>query len=719
MEELEYRIIELLEKNNKNFSLEEINRDLGANVNIVDLQKAIENLECEGRIFRNKKDRFSIWHKGLNRLFGVIKITKRGMGIFNDENGNVTLVPKSFLNGALSGDKVIIYDMKKVKNRQEGRVERVVARKKDSIVCEVVESIGQKDVKPVADNAELKLHIRRSDLENYFIGDRLLIEIGEERSNGTYNGSILKRICHKDDPNSDLITIAAVHGFDSDFPKEVQDEVKEIPRDISNEDISDRVDLRNKVIFTIDGEETKDIDDAVSLEILPNGNYKLGVHIADVSHYVKPGTAIFEEAIKRGTSVYMINSVIPMLPRELSNGICSLNPNEDRLAKTCEMEIDKDGNIISSQIFDSVIRSRKKMNYTAVNQIIEEDIVPEGYEQFADILKEMNELSKKMNANRFMRGAIEFISQEMKIKTDIKGRPYEIGKEIQRDAENLIENFMLAANETVATYLSSTNLPSIYRVHAVPNITKLASIIQKICHANKQVENITGDITSSINIQNFLESLKNYRGYEVFTNMVKKGMSKAEYSVTNIGHYGLALTNYTHFTSPIRRCPDLLVHHLLNMHQKGKAGSVNMKELHNRLAQIALQNSESEREAQRAEFEANDMKAAEYMMDHIGEEYEAIVTSINQKGMYVQLDNLVEGEVKISDIEPKSYQTFDHSRYCLSSENGEYNIGDRINVRVKEANKYSRSINFTAMGHIKHHDSKEKNKTKELTYRQK
>ncbi len=719
MEELENKLIELLSKSKKNMSQEEIADYLGCEVNDPIIAKTIHDLETQGRIFRNKKNQFLIWHNGLNRIFGNIRITKRGAGILREDDGTVTFIHRDFLNGALPGDKVIVKDLKMVKGRQEGKIEKIVERNKNNVLCEVVNYAGRKVLKPLCDNKELKLKVNREDLKQYVEGDRILIEIGLAKEEDVYLGKIVKKVCHKDDPNTDLITIAAMHGFDIEFPAEVREEVKDIPTNIEEEDLSNRVDLRDKVIFTIDGEDTKDIDDAISLEILPNGNYKLGVHIADVSHYVKPGTALFDEALKRGTSVYMLDSVIPMLPRELSNGICSLNPNEDRLAKTCEMEIDKSGRILKSQVFDSVIRSRKKMSYTKVNEILEDGNIPEGYEEYADILKEMDDIAKKMYRKRITKGAIEFDKPEMKIKTDYKGRPTDILAIRQRSGEQLIESFMLAANESVATKISRRKLPFIYRVHDMPDRMKLSRIIETICHTNNKIVRPRGEISNSRTIQKFLNSLRDLRQYPAFSDMILRGMSKAEYSEENIGHYGLAMKNYTHFTSPIRRFPDLLVHHLINLYQKGNIKDIDLSELQEKIGEIAYLSSESEREAQKAEYDANDMKSAEYMTRYIGEEFEGTITDINPHGMRITLDNLVEGVVNMSDIEPRSYYIFDKSRHCLMCPEGEYHLGDRVDTVVKAATKEYKRVNFSVLGHTKFKKNGEKVKTKEFNCGQK
>lgn len=730
MEELQTIILEYFNEQKRNVTIEEVSEAFKNDYDGDDILTAIVMLEKQGKIFRNKKNQFQAWHNGIGRIYGTIHITSKGAGILKDEEGNVTFIHRDFLNGALNGDKAIVREIKMVKDRQEGKVEKIVDRSQHNIVCEVTSFGGVRKLKPLIENEDLKIKVPQQELKQYYEGDLLLLNIDLERQDEYFVGNIVKRLCHKDDPKSDIITIAATHGFDFDFPDEVKEELKLIPKDISGEDISDREDLRDKIIFTIDGEDTKDIDDALSLEILPNGNYKLGVHIADVSHYVKPGTALFNEALKRGTSVYMLNTVIPMLPRELSNGICSLNPEEDRLAKSCEMEIDRNGNIINSRIFDSVIRSRKKMSYTAVNKILEEGIIPEGYEDYSKCLLEMFALSSKMEEKKKLRGAIDFDKSEIKIMTDYKGRVYDIKTLTQKSGEKLIENFMLAANESVSTTISKRMLPCIYRVHDFPAEFRIDKIMETICLNEEGLTKPTSNFSSSKVIQTFLNSIKDKEGYVAYANMMLRGMSKAVYSSSNIGHHGLALKYYSHFTSPIRRFPDLLLHTLINLYKTDEYKNMNMQELQKEIEAMAFQSSEREREAQRAEFDANDMKGAEFLSDHIGEEYQGIITDITERGMTVMLDNLIEGHINIADIEPKQFFKFYKARKMLASEEEMYCLGDRINMVLKTANKKQKRINFIATGNTKirsdeenpeknREKNKEKVKTKEKRYGQK
>lgn len=706
MDTLEKIILQTLKKKGKKQPQDELVKEVLLrydNYTLKEILNVLKRLEGEGKVFKNDRGDVMLWGNGLNRIYGTLSITKKGAGIVEEADGKITFIHKDNLNGAISGDKVIVKNIKTVRGRNEGKIEKAVDRPFSRVLCEVVNVLGKNKLVPMIENTELNITVNPEDIKNLIDGDRVFVDISlENKINGKYNGKILNKVCHRNDPNSDITSVAASFGFYNEFPDEVKAEVKNIPKDISGEDISNRVDYRDKMIFTIDGEDTKDIDDAISLEILPNGNYKLGVHIADVSHYVKPGTALFNEALKRGTSLYMLQSVIPMLPRELSNGICSLNPDEDRLAKTCEMEIDENGNIISSKIFDSVIRSRKKMSYNAVNEILEENIIPEGYEDYVDILREMEFLSQQMTKKCNDRGAIDFAKTEVKTKTDYKGRVVDVKAAIQRTGEQLIENFMLSANESVATTVFNMELPFIYRTHEAPEVGNLSALIDKIYDIAEDMDNRpTKGATSSKVIQGVLSSIKDRKEYQAFSKLLLRAMKEARYTPDNIGHYGLALKNYTHFTSPIRRFPDLLVHTLLNMYLKEDVNKLDLSKIKGQISSAAVHSSTRERMAQKAEIIATNMKVAEYMANFIGDEFEGTIINVDGGHMTVMLDNAIEGEIAKRDIVSKSSYKYDSKRKVLESENDQFGLGDRVSLMLKSASKGDRKINFFLTGHVK------------------
>ncbi|MBQ9011435.1 MAG: ribonuclease R [Bacilli bacterium] len=523
-----------------------------------------------------------------------------------------------------------------------------------------------------------------------------MVKLDENIQNTNYyQGEVVRIIGHKDDPGVDILSIAARYNIIDVFPDEVDKQLETIPSVVSDEEMEGRKDLREEMIFTIDGDDTKDIDDAISIKILENGNYELGVHIADVSYYVKDGTALYDEAYNRGTSSYLADTVIPMLPHQLSNGICSLNPNVDRLAISCVMEIDENGNTVSSDIFESVIKSRKQMTYKNVNKIIEEDVVPEGYEDFVSTLKQMHDLAKIIRKAKINKGYIDFDVDEPKIIVDDKGKAIDVQKRVRGEGEKLIEDFMIAANEAVATTIFYMELPFIYRIHGEPSLEKIQSFMTFLNVLGYKVNANMKNITPKT-IQEILNQLHNKEEYPILSSMLLRSMQKAVYDVNNIGHFGLASKCYTHFTSPIRRFPDLNVHRLLRTYLfNNSINNETMNYFNNTLPQIAKQSSVRERAAVDCERDVTDMKMAEYMESHIGEEYDGVINTVTNYGFYVELENLVEGLVKIEDL-PGDYYIYQENAFCLIGKRTQkrYLLGDKIKVVVDSVVKDKGLINF-------------------------
>ena len=460
------------------------------------------------------------------------------------------------------------------------------------------------------------------------------------------------------------------------------------------EEYHDRRDLRDQMIFTIDGDDTKDIDDAISIEKFANGHYKLGVHIADVSYYVKEGSPLDNEAMERGTSVYLVDRVIPMLPHELSNGICSLNPNVDRLAISCVMEFDSTGKQLNYEIFPSVIKSRIQMTYKKVNSILEKNVVPEGYEPYAENLREMAELATILRKAKVRRGYINFDIDEAKILVDENCKPTEITVRERGVGENLIEDFMIAANECVATHIYFMNLPFIYRVHEVPKEEKIRSFLGFVSNLGYS---IPGDIkdTKPTTMQRILKALEDKPEYKILSSLLLRCMQKAVYKPVNLGHYGLASTCYTHFTSPIRRYPDTTVHRLLRTYLfENKIDNATIRKWEEKLVYVADHSSDRERASVDCEREVEDMKMAEYMEKHIGEEFKGMISSVTNFGMFVELENLIEGLVHITSL--KGFYNYDEtSQSLLGEKNGDkYTIGDNVLVKVVAASKEEKFIDF-------------------------
>ena len=464
--------------------------------------------------------------------------------------------------------------------------------------------------------------------------------------------------------------------------------------EVTPEDYAGRRDLRDMEIFTIDGDDTKDIDDAISIEKYANGHYKLGVHIADVSYYVKEGSPLDNEAMERGTSVYLVDRVIPMLPHELSNGICSLNPNTDRLAISCIMEFDSTGRQVDYELFPSVIRSRIQMTYKKVNSILENNIVPEGYEPYEKSLRIMAELASILRKAKIKRGYLDFDVDEAKILVDEDCKPLEIKIRERGVGENLIEDFMIAANECVATHIYFMNLPFIYRVHEVPKEEKIRSFLTFIGNLGYQ---FSGDVkdTSPKTVQRLLNFLKDKPEYKMLSSLLLRSMQKAVYKPENLGHYGLASSCYTHFTSPIRRYPDTTVHRLLRTYLFDRNLDMStIRKWEEKLVYIAEHSSSRERASVDCEREVEDMKMAEYMEGHIGEVFEGMISSVTSFGMFVELDNLVEGLVPLRDM--PDFFHYDEVRMTLTGERThvKYTIGDRVLIKVARASKEEKTIDF-------------------------
>ena len=526
-------------------------------------------------------------------------------------------------------------------------------------------------------------------------GHKVLVRLIGKGEKGNYKGEVIKILGHKNDPGVDILSIVSKYEINDVFSDEVMEAVEQLPLEVTEEEYIGRRDLRNKTIFTIDGDDAKDLDDAVSIDKLENGHYLLGVHIADVSHYVKENGEIDKEAYERGTSVYLADRVIPMLPHKLSNGICSLNGGVDRLTMSCDMEIDEKGNIVDYDIYESVINSKKRMTYRAVNNILEKNIVEPGYEPFVDDLKEMEVLAHILRKNKERRGYIDFDIDEAKIIVNDNGEAIDVKLRERGTGEKLIEDFMIAANETVATHIYYMELPFIYRIHGKPNEEKIESFSQFLKTLGISIQYNKNEITPK-DMQRVLDSLKENKLFHLLSSLLLRSMQKAVYDKNNIGHFGLASKCYTHFTSPIRRYPDQTVHRLLRTYlfQK-KLDPETIRYWDLKLISIAEHSSEKERNAISCEREVDDMKKAEYMMKQIGEEYEGMITSVLNFGMFVELDNLIEGLISNDDMRGDTYY-YDESTfsYVGKNSNKRYRLGDRVKVTVLNASKENKTVDF-------------------------
>ncbi len=662
---------------------------------VKEMLDTLTSLEKEAVVYHTNKDKYMLL-KDSHLLRGIMRANKKGFGFVDiDDNPEDVYVSQDNMNGAIHNDIVLVELISK-RNVQklEGRVVRIVERSSDTYIGEIN---FKKDTGYITlDDNKIKLQIQvdKAHSLNAVDGHKVVVKLLKKINNLAYTGEVVEILGHKNDPGVDILSIVKKYNINTEFPDDVKLEVRKLPNQVLEEELSDRTDLRDTTIFTIDGDDTKDIDDAISIERLKNGNYKLGVHIADVSHYVTEGSPLDNEAMARGTSVYLVDRVIPMLPHELSNGICSLNPGVDRLAISCVMEFDNKGNQINYDIFPSVIRSRKQMTYKNVNSILEKNIVPEGYQEFEKDLRLMEELAIILRKMKVRRGYIDFDIDEAKVIVDENGKPLDVVLRDRGAGEKLIEDFMIAANECVATHIYFMNLPFIYRVHETPKEEKIKGFLNYVSMLGYHVNGNIKDINPKM-VQSLIDSLDDKPEFKVLSTLLLRSMQKAVYKTQNVGHFGLASKCYTHFTSPIRRYPDTTVHRLLHTYlfdHKLDDQTINMYE--HKLEYVAQHSSDRERASVDCEREVDDMKMAEYMESHIGEDFDGMISSVLSFGIFVELDNLIEGLVPIKDMD--DFYNYDEDRMTLTGEKNhvKYSLGDRVRIKVVRASKEDKIIDF-------------------------
>ena len=691
------KIISLLEEKNSVIIEEMIEHlRLEDTLEFEEFSKQLTSLETDGVIYKTNKNKYMLLTNS-HLIKGILSVNKKGFGFVSvDEiRDNDVYIDPNNLNSAINLDVVLIEMVNKKNERPEGRVVRVLDRKVDNIVGQFYYKKGKGYIDIDDEKLKLIIEIDPYNSMGAVNGHKVVVKLLNNIVDNKYKGKIIKIIGHKNDPGVDILSIAYKYGIEESFPDEVMRQVNKIPSEVKESDLVGRRDLRNEVIFTIDGDDTKDIDDAIGIKKLDNGNYLLGVHIADVSYYVREDTPLDTEAYKRGTSVYLADRVVPMLPHKLSNGICSLNPNVDRLAMSCDVEIDSKGKIINYEIYPSIIKSRIQMTYNKVNDILENDIIAEEYKPYLDNLYLMNELSVILRNMKELRGYIEFESSEVKIIVDDNGKAIDIKPRVQRTGEKLIEDFMIVANEVVATHIYNMNFPFIYRIHDKPIEEKVDRFLKTLSLFGHKIHGLRQDFHPSM-MRDILEQVKLTKEHKILSAMMLRVMQKAIYSKENIGHYGLASSCYTHFTSPIRRYPDTIVHRLLRTYLfEGRCGMDTLNKYDELLDEIAFHTSETERSAVDCEREVNDMKMAEYMMGHIGEEFDGVISSVMNFGMFVELDNLVEGLVHVSELKG-DYYIFDEVKMSFVGQSSKktYSLGDEVRIKVIAASKESRTIDF-------------------------
>ena len=666
------------------------------------LSDELRKLEDEVVIYHTNKDKYMLLEKSHLRK-GVMRANKKGFGFVEIENmEDDVYISHDNMNGAIHDDIVLVEITSKMNiDRMEGRILKIIERRVQRFIGLITfdkKGIGHVDL----DDSKIKLEIEipREKSLNAVDGHKVVVELGKRINNGKYEGEVAEIIGHINDPGVDILSIIYKYDINVDFPDDVKHEVADFPMEVSEREHKGRRDLRNEEIFTIDGDDTKDIDDAISIKKLPNGNYELGVHIADVSYYVREGSPLDNEAMERGTSVYLVDRVIPMLPHELSNGICSLNPDVDRLAMSCVMEFDGEGRQVNYEIFPSIIRSRIQMTYKKVNSLLENNVLPEGYESYEKSLRLMGELSKILRKAKVKRGYIDFGVDEAKILVDEKCVPTDVVLRDRGVGENMIEDFMIAANECVATHIYFMNLPFIYRVHEYPKEEKIRSFLGFVSSLGYTITGNVKDVKPTT-IQMILEQLRDKPEFKILSSLMLRSMQKAVYKPENLGHYGLASTCYTHFTSPNRRYPDLTVHRLLRTYLfEGKMDMGTLRKWEEKLVYISEQSSSRERASIDCEREVEDMKMAEYMEQHIGEHFVGMVSSVTSFGMFVELDNLIEGLVPLRDMDDFFHYDEEHMTLTGEKTHVKYRIGDKVEIKVVKASKEEKTIDFEVIKKI-------------------
>jgi len=670
------------------------------------LVKLLNEMENEGEIVRTRTARYGVPER-MNLVRGKIQAHPKGFGFLipDDRDHPDIYIHLNDMKGAMHGDIVL----GRVTGRSgpggtklEGEVVRIVKRAYDTVVGVFENHEAYGFVIPDDKRIQKDIFVRRENFMGAVTGQKVVVKLTSfPDGRAAAEGEIVEILGHKDDPGVDILSIVRKYGLPEAFPPEVLQEAEQVPDTIREEDLAGRRDLRDRLIITIDGEDAKDLDDAVEVELLENGRYRLGVHIADVGYYVKEGSALDREAYRRGTSVYLVDRVIPMLPHRLSNGICSLNPRVDRLTMSCVMEIDASGRVVAHEIFPSVIRTAERMTYTNVRKLVDEELEPdpeleERYRHILPMLRQMKELALILREKRMRRGAIDFDFSESKVIVDAEGKPVDIVKRPRTIAEMIIEEFMLAANETVAEHFHWLKVPFLYRVHEDPDAEKLQHFMQFVANFGYIVKG-KGNKVHPRALQALLEEIKGTKEETVISTVMLRSMKQARYDPEPLGHFGLSAEFYSHFTSPIRRYPDLVIHRIIRevLEGGGMLPEHRHEELSERLPDIAQQSSERERVAVEAERETDALKKAEFMLDKIGEEFEGIISSVTSFGMFVELENTVEGLVRLSDM-TDDYYHFHEMQLALIGERTSkmFRIGDEVKVRVTRVNLDERTIDF-------------------------
>ena len=653
--------------------------------------QALNTLVENGSLFFDIKKGYCLFENKLGYAFGSLEVNKTGNGFIHTKDNYIIMIKKEDLNGALNGDNVIIGSIvPHTKKDYLGKVEKVVKRKTGNVICEVIGNGLSASLKSYNQNEQVPVYVHKNQLKDLVAGELVLVNVGVDKRGDQYEATIEKVIGHKSDVNIDLNLIYEEYDIPIDFNKKTLEEAKELPTEVREEEIVNRVDLRDKDIITIDCDNTKDRDDAVYVEKLDNGHYILYTSISHVSYYVKKDSDLYKEAKLRSTSHYPLNTCNPMFPPELSNGICSLNPNVDRLTRTCEIEFDEEGNVLDYHIYPSVINSRMAMKYSEVNKVLEGEVV-EGYEPYVDSLQIMSELCDLLERKREERNYLDFDIPDLEVVQSKTGEIEKIVELTSGKAEKIIENFMLITGTTVAEHYSW--LPFIYRVHESPNPETVTNVIKILRTSGIKIPKYSN--IDEMTLKEVLDKVNTKDEARLIREMLLKSMKRARYDVYNVGHFALQLPKYCHFTSPIRRFPDFSIHMLLDEIEKLDYSPDSIGMLEKELFDIANHASNMEKKAQEVEQDALKMAMAQYMEKHIGEGYDAVITDVYPRGIFVRTNELISGKVRFDSIPGDRY-------YYNSKENAvvgkkhkkKYKIGNKVYVVVKDASKVNRTVDF-------------------------
>ncbi len=676
-----------------------------------ELHYVVNLLEDEGKLVVTKRGKIMVPDGGAdgvsanidgNRngfIEGVFESNQRGFGFVRVEGEEDIFIPESFVHGAMHTDKVRVKITEGARGgqRREGEIVKIIERGTNEIVGIYRKSKSFGFVIPDNMRFTKDIYVPEERSKGAVTGHKVVVKITDFGGKGKKpEGIVTEIIGHINDPGTDILSVVKAFGIPMEYPKEVLRQVEDMPDEVPEADKAGRMDLRSWQMVTIDGEDAKDLDDAVSIT-KKDGIYTLGVHIADVSNYVTEGSPLDVEALKRGTSVYLVDRVIPMLPHKLSNGLCSLNAGVDRLALSCIMDIDEKGKVVGHKIAETVINIDRRMSYTAVKKILadnDEETIKE-YEELVPMFKMMEKLAKILRDRREQRGSIDFDFPESKIYLDEKGVPVDIRPYERNVATRIIEDFMLIANETVAEDYFWQELPFVYRTHDTPDPEKMIKLGMFISNFGYGIKS-TGSQIHPKEIQKLLGRIEGTPEETLISRLTLRSMKQAKYATVSTGHFGLAANYYCHFTSPIRRYPDLQIHRIIKENLRGKLNGKRIDHYEDILTEVADESSRLERRAEEAERDTDKMKKVQYMSKHIGEEFEGVISGVTQYGMYVELPNTVEGMVHISNMRDDYYR-YDEEHYELVGERTgrRYKLGQTVRVIVEDTDKLARTIDFS------------------------